>query len=96
MNMEEVNEIRSQIGQLRARMMDAQSRLEDAGLRAIGLKHGDRIEAKCGRWNGFVMVTGCMASYGTPRPTGVKIKADGTPGQASAGYIKAWEKIDAE
>jgi hypothetical protein len=93
MNMKEVNEIRGRIGTLEAKLRDAEQALSDAGLRAIGLCVGDIIVAHKGSSReALVCVRGCDARYGTPRPTGVKVKADGTPGHASAGYISDWEK----
>ena len=86
--MKEVNEIRSQIGQLRAKIRDAEARLEDAGLRHLGLSRGDVIQTQ----RGLVAVTGCSATRGDPRPEGVKVKKDGTPGGQSAGYILEWRK----
>jgi len=89
--MKEVNEIRSQIGDLCANIREAEKRLVQAGLRQLGLKIGDRIKTG----NTVVEITGCETRDGDPRPTGVKVKKDGTAGAQSAGYIyrKDWVKL---
>lgn len=94
MDMKELNEIRSQIGLLRRKIREAEAQLEEAGLRAMGLKRGDVIRASNGRQTMLISVTGCRVGHLEPRPLGVKIKADGTPGQVSAGHIDQWEKVD--
>ena len=87
--MEEINEIRNEIAQLRRKVMSAESRLEDAGLRHLGLSIGDIIKTP----RGLVCVTGCETRLPTtPRPKGVKVKKDGTAGNQSAGYISEWSK----
>lgn len=88
--MKEVNEIRSQIGTLQAKIVEAKKRLEEAGLRKLGLSIGDRITTN----KGLVEVTGCDAARGYPRPLGVKVKKDGTAGEQSAGRIGSdeWTK----
>ena len=87
--MKEINEIRSQIGQLKSKIRDAEARLEDAGLRHLGLSRGDIIKTP----RGLVCVTGCVAGWSSaPRPEGVKVKKDGTAGAQSAGYIREWTK----
>ena len=88
MSMKQVNEIRSQIGQLRQKQQEAEARLVIAGLAAIGLSIGDRITTR----KGVVEVSGCEASWGKPRPTGFKVKANGEAGSVSAGYIDQWEQ----
>jgi hypothetical protein len=91
MDLKEVNEIRSQIGQLRAKIQDAEDRLESAALKALGLSVNDRIFVR-NRYgiDALIEVRGCTSSWGTPRPEGVKVKKDGTAGVSSAGYIDNW------
>lgn len=92
MDMKEINQIRSQIGQLDSKMADAKARLEAAGLRALGLELGSRIICEERNKEQLAEVTGCEASYGTPRPKAVKVKKDGTTSSVSAGYIGKWRK----
>lgn len=93
MDLKEVNEIRSQIGQLESKMREARARLEQAGLKALGLCVGDRIEHS-GRGSEMIAeVTGCEVNWGEPRPTGKKVKKDGSVSSISAGYISEWRKV---
>lgn len=94
--MKEINQIRSEIGTLRKKLADAQFRLEQAGLRHLGLSVGDVIEVKTRRGWLDVSVTGCNAKFGEPNPLGVKMKKDGTVGSQSAGYISTWRKKEAD
>lgn len=90
--MKETHQIRSEIEQLEAKLRDARYRLNEAGLRQMGLQVGDRIEV-LGK---IVEVTGSLgADYGNPRPEGVYVKKDGTAGQNSAGFIpeNEWKKL---
>lgn len=92
--MKEINEIKSQIGQLQVKLSEAQKRLEDAGMRHIGLKCGDRIEVD---GIGIVEVTGVAFPpfRVSPRPEGLKVKKNGRVGKQSAGYIgsNSWRKL---
>jgi hypothetical protein len=91
--MKEINEIRSQIGQLQQKISEAEKRLEQAGLKHLGLAVGDVIVAHVGsNRECMASVTGCKATYGAPRVEAVKIKKDGTVSQISAGYISEWSK----
>ena len=92
-NMKEINEIRSQIGQLKQKLKDAQMRLEQAGLKAIGLSVGDRIKTK----KSVIEVIGCeVSTWSDPRPIGLKVKKDGTTGAQSAGWLSEgeWELVE--
>ena len=92
MDMKEVKEIRSQIDRLKHRQCEALKCLEAAGLRALGLKVGDRIKDAKGR---EISVTGCEARYGSIRPHGKLFKKNGTVGLQSAGWIDdGWEKVE--
>lgn len=89
--MKEINEIRSQIGTLKAKLRNANDRLREAGLRHIGLKIGDRIEVK-GKF--VAEVTSCDVWPHGIWPVGVKVKKDGTVGHQSAGFIgDNWRKL---
>lgn len=89
-NMKEINEIKSQMGQLRQKLTAAKKRLEQAGLKALGLSVGDVIKTK----KGLVHVTGCEAVSHWVWPVGLKVKKDGTVGQQSAGHIgDEWERV---
>jgi len=91
-NMKEINEIRSQIGQLERKLRDARKRLEKAGLKVLGISVGDRIKTP----KGLAEVTGCeVSTFSDPRPTGLKVKKDGTTGEQSIGYVfrKDWERV---
>jgi hypothetical protein len=91
--MDEVNEIRAQIQQLRTQTVQLNKQLVGAGLRALGLKVGDRIMVH--GWpcaDVLVEVTGCNTAA-TLRPEGLKVKSDGCAGMNGAGYIGVWEKV---
>lgn len=91
--MKEINEIRSQIGQLEQKLTEAKARLSEAGLRHLGLSVGDVIIAHVGsKRECLASVTGCNVSWGEPRVEAIKVKKDGTVGGVSAGYICEWAK----
>ena len=94
MSWKEVLEIRSQIGQLEAKMRDAMKRLDEAALRHMGLCIGDRIIVIRHRESFECAVTGVAdAAYSNkPRPSAIRVKKDGTVGTQSAGYIDEWRK----
>ena len=92
-NMKEINEIFSQLGQIQQKLKEARKRLEQAGLKALGLSVGDRIKTA----KGLVEVTECeVFTWGDPRPTGLKVKKDGTTGTQSAGWLRPdeWERVE--
>jgi hypothetical protein len=92
--MKEIYEIRSQIEQLKQKISEAEKRLEDAGLRHLGLSIGDIIVAHVGtKRECLASVKGCVARWGnTPRVEAFKIKKDGTVSEISAGHISEWAK----
>jgi hypothetical protein len=93
MNMDEVNEIKAQIHQIRRQTLLLNKQLVVAGLRALDLKVGDRILVKdWGDGEKFVEVTGCNTAN-TLRPEGVKVKTDGCAGMQGAGFIDQWRKV---
>ena len=96
MDWNEVLEIRSQITALDAKRRDALARLDAAALRHLGLSIGDRIIVTMGPKDFEAVVTGVDSAMWSdrPRPTAVKVKKDGTAGEASAGYIREWRKKD--
>jgi hypothetical protein len=91
-NMKEIKEIRSQIGQLQQKLRDARKRLEQEALKGLGLSVGDRIKTP----RGLVEVTGCEVFSNTISLYGVEVKKDGTTGTQSAGYIgpDEWERVE--
>ena len=93
MNMDEVNEIKAHIQQLRTQTVQLNKQLVAAGLRALGLEVGDRIFVKdWGDLEKLVEVTGCNTA-GNLRPEGVKVKSDGCAGMQGAGFIDQWQKV---
>jgi hypothetical protein len=92
MNMDEVNEIKAQLQQLRTQTVQLNKQLVGAGLRALGLKVGDRIMVTKKDVQFWVEVTGCNTAV-NPRPEGVKVKTDGCAGMQGAGFIDQWRKV---
>jgi hypothetical protein len=93
MNMDEVNEIKAQLQQLRTQTVQLNKQLVVAGLRALDLKVGDRIMVTKKDVQFWVEVTGCNTALAHPRPEGVKVKTDGCAGMQGAGWIDQWRKV---
>ena len=93
MNMDEVNEIKAQIQQLRKQTLQLNKQLVLAGLRALDLRIGDRIMVTKRNEQFWVEVTGCNTAVAHPRPEGVKVKIDGCAGMQGAGFIDQWRKV---
>lgn len=91
----EVEEIKSQIGQLQSKLKSAQLRLKDAQFRATGLSVGQviMVQSHSGIDTYMISVTG-WGDYNCVG--GVKIKKDGTAGKQSAGYIPKWRELTPE
>lgn len=93
-NINEVNEIRAQLQQLRTQTVQLNIQLVGAGLRALGLKVGDRIWVeRCPAVTVLVEVTGCNTGLNL-RPEGVKVKTDGCASMQGAGFIDQWRKVE--
>ena len=94
MSMKEINEIRSQIGDLRARITSAQSRLADACMKHNGVKIGDRIRVISPRGDFLADVSAWNTiSSGSGRPVALRVSKNGKSGATSAGYIAEWVKV---
>ena len=91
----EINEIKSQIGQIQGKLADAKDRLRDAQFRATGLTVG-QIVMKTSWHSGKDECLVCVKGWGNFGVDSVKIKKDGTAGKQSAGYMKKWRLLTAE
>ena len=92
MSEKEINEIKSQIGVLKRKLDEANSRLEAAHMRHAGLKVGDRIIVHRDTGDVEAIVKGWAVEwFGPGRPIAIKVKKnDGTRGAASAGIFHKW------
>ena len=92
MNLEKVEELREVIVERKLQIIRLERMLSEAGLDALDLKIGDRIISTRRSKQTLVEVTDCAARHDTPRPIGVKVKANGKASKVGAGYIDKWVK----